>query len=95
MRNKPIVDANKKLTKKQWALFTAGLIAIIIGVSIIGFYGIRKICRDINRQIMFKENVVIEIPELKVKAPVLEGTDNETLAKAVGHFTGTGDTGSG
>ncbi|MDE6784376.1 MAG: class D sortase [Ruminococcus sp.] len=44
---------------------------------------------------MFKENVVIEIPELKIKAPVLEGTDNEILAKAVGHFIGTGDTGSG
>ncbi|MDE6520107.1 MAG: class D sortase [Ruminococcus sp.] len=95
MRSKLVVDTDKKRTKKQWALFITGLIAIIIGTSVIGFYGIRKIYREINRQIMFKENVVVEIDALKIKAPVLEGTDNKTLAKAVGHFIGTGDTGSG
>lgn len=95
MRNKLIVNTDKKRTKKQWALFITGLIAIIIGASIIGFYGIRKIHREIQKQILFRENVVVEITALKIKAPVLEGTDNQTLAKAAGHFIGTGDVGSG
>ena len=35
------------------------------------------------------------IPVEKIKAPVLEGTENEILAKAVGHFPGTGAPGTG
>lgn len=95
IRSKFAVNTEKKRTKKQWILFITGLVAIIIGISVIGFYGIRKIHREIRRQIMFKENVVVEITALKIKAPVLEGTDNKTLAQAVGHFPGTGETGSG
>lgn len=85
----------RKLTKKQWVLFIAGLIAIVIGLSVLGFYGVRKICREIQRQELFRENVVIEIAEISVKAPVLEGTDNEILSRATGHFPGTGEVGSG
>ncbi len=84
-----------KFTKKQWVLFITGLIAIIIGMTVLGFYGVRKICREVQRQKLFKESVVIEISELDIKAPVLEGTDNETLSRAAGHFIGTGDTGTG
>ncbi|MDE5884170.1 MAG: class D sortase [Oscillospiraceae bacterium] len=84
-----------KTTKKQWVLFIAGLIAIIIGITILGFYGVRKICREIQRQKLFKESVVVEIADIAIKAPVLEGTDNETLSRATGHFTGTGEVGSG
>ena len=41
------------------------------------------------------KNPVIEISDINIKAPVLEGTDNETLAQAAGHFTDTGDFGKG
>ncbi|MDE6730663.1 MAG: class D sortase [Oscillospiraceae bacterium] len=84
-----------KTTKKQWVLFITGLIAIIIGMSILGFYGIRKICREIQRQKLLKENVVVEIADIAIKAPVLEGTENEILSRATGHFPGTGEVGSG
>ncbi|MDE7121360.1 MAG: hypothetical protein K2O42_04285, partial [Oscillospiraceae bacterium] len=84
-----------KTTKKQWVLFITGLIAIIIGVSILGFYGVRKICREIQRQKLFKESVVVEIADIAIKAPVLEGTDNEILSRATGHFPETGEVGSG
>ncbi len=96
MRNKLFVaDSENKPTKKQWVLFITGLIAIIIGVIILGFYGIRKISREIQKQKLFRESVVIEIADLEIKAPVLEGTNNEVLSKAAGHFIGTGETGSG
>lgn len=86
---------SKTHTKKQWALFFAGLIVIIIGVSILGFFGIRKIYREWRKQKLMRENPVIEIADLNIKAPILEGTDNGILSKAVGHFTGTGDFGKG
>ncbi len=76
-------------------MFIAGLLAMIVGMSVLGFFGIRKVYREINKQKMMRENVVIEIADLKIKAPVLEGTDNETLAKATGHFPETGAVGSG
>jgi LPXTG-site transpeptidase (sortase) family protein len=85
----------KNSTKKQWGLFITGLIVIIIGISIAGFFSIRKICREINKQKLLNENIVIEISDVNIKAPVLEGTDNETLSKAVGHFIGTGGLGEG
>lgn len=89
------IDTGKKKTKLQWALFLTGLVAIIIGVSILGFFGIRKIYREFQRQKLFRENVVVEISDIKIKAPVLEGTEKETLSRAAGHFVGTGDVGSG
>lgn len=90
-----VADTKNKRTKKQWVLFITGLIAIIIGTSVLGFYGIRKIYREIHKQKLLRENVVVEIVDLKIKAPVLEGTDNETLSKATGHFIDTGEVGSG
>jgi sortase A len=42
-----------------------------------------------------KENMVISIPELHIKAPVLEGTDNDVLKQAVGHFPDSGTPGHG
>ena len=42
-----------------------------------------------------RENPVIEIADLNIKAPVLEGTDKEVLARAAGHFIGSGDLGKG
>lgn len=95
MNNQIDADTRKERTKKQWALFITGLIAIITGIVILGFFGIRKIRRDIERQKLFKENAVVEIQDLKIKAPVLEGTDKATLSRAAGHFEGTGIPGSG
>ena len=82
-------------TKKQWIMLIAGLLAICTGLSILGFFGIRKICRMVKKQKLLRENIILEIPDLHIKAPVLEGTDNEILAKAVGHFPETGSPGSG
>ncbi|MDE5834364.1 MAG: class D sortase [Ruminococcus sp.] len=95
MSSKLSADTKNKRTKKQWFMFIAGLLAMIVGMSVLGFFGIRKVYREINKQKMMRENVVIEIADLKIKAPVLEGTDNETLAKATGHFPETGAVGSG
>ena len=86
---------SKTHTKKQWALFFAGLIAIIIGVSILSFLGLRKIYREWKKQKLMRENPVVEIADLNIKAPILEGTDNSILSKAVGHFSGSGDFGKG
>lgn len=86
---------NKASSTKQWALFFTGLIAIIIGVSILGFFGIRKIVREYHKQKLMRENPVLEIANLHIKAPVLEGTDQSILSKGAGHFTGTGDFGKG
>ena len=82
-------------TKKQWALFITGLIAIATGLSILGFFGIRKIYREYQKQKLMRDNPVVEIADLKIKAPILEGTDNDVLSKAAGHFLGTGNFGEG
>lgn len=88
-------EKKQKLSKKQIILFVIGLLIMLIGLSILGFMGVRKIRRDIRRQELMKTNVVIEIPELKLKAPVLEGTEQEVLAQGTGHFPETGAVGEG
>ena len=82
-------------TKKQWAMFLSGLIAVLIGVSILGFFGVRKCYRLYQKKILLDNNPVVEIADLDIKAPILEGTDNETLSKATGHFKDSGDFGEG
>ncbi len=81
--------------KKQLVIFIFGLIAFLIGFSYLSFLGIRKIRRDIHRQELMRTNVVVEIPDLHIKAPVLEGTEQEVLSQGAGHFLGTGSPGSG
>ena len=88
-------NEKRKYTKKQWVMFISGLLAMAVGAGILGFFGVRKIWRELRKQKLMRENCVLEIPSLGIKAPVLEGTENEILAKAVGHFPGTGTTGSG
>lgn len=95
MKSNVTDNSVKKRTKKQWVLFITGLIAISIGITIFGFFGVRKIYREIQKQKLLKENVVVEITDLNIEAPVLEGTDNKTLSKAAGHFINTGKVGSG
>ena len=94
MKNNTSYIAQKK-DKKQRVMFVTGLVAIIIGVSVLGFYGIRKVCREYHKQKLMRENPVVEIAALNIKAPILEGTDKKTISKAVGHFIGTGDLGKG
>ena len=76
-------------------MFVAGFLALVMGLSVLSVIVIRKIRRDMQREKLMRENVVIEIPDLDIKAPVLEGTDNETLSIAAGHFTKTGNAGLG
>lgn len=84
-----------KLKNKQVIMFLSGLLAFVIGSGILAVYGFRHISRELRRQKLMQENVVIEIADLNIKAPVLEGIDNDTLSIAAGHFTGTGKVGSG
>lgn len=72
-----------------------GLIMVTISMAILGYYGIRKVNREIQKQKLLREHVVVEISDLNIKAPVLEGTDQNTLSKAAGHFRRTGAVGSG
>lgn len=88
-------EQKQKLTKKQWTILITGLLAICTGLSVIGFYGIRKLHRMMQKQKLMRENPVVEIEDLHIKAPILEGTDQQTIAKAVGHFPETGDFGRG
>ena len=82
-------------TKKQWILFLTGFTALLIGAGILLFFGIRKAYRLQQKHLLLRENPVVEITALNIKAPVLEGTDQQTIAKAARHFIGTGDFGKG
>ena len=48
-----------------------------------------------NLQKLLNENIVVEIPDLNIKAPVMEGIDQEVLRIAAGHFPDTGEVGKG
>lgn len=76
-------------------MFIAGLLAIIVGLSILSVFAYRKVRRELNLRKLMRENVVVEIPELDIKAPVLEGVENNVLRQAAGHFENTGDVGKG
>ena len=97
----PVHSAERKITDMKTQtrlsrlLFILGIAAILAGTGILSFLVGRKLWRDYRRNKLMETNVVIEIPELRIKAPVLEGTDNEVLSKAAGHFPGTGSPGSG
>ena len=83
------------LTRKQKITFLFGLIIFLAGFGILSFLGIRRISRDLHRSRLMRENTVIEIPDLHIKAPVLEGVEQSVLAEAAGHFPGKGSIGSG
>lgn len=76
-------------------MFIAGLLAIIVGLSVLSVFACRKIRRELNLRKLLRENVVVEIPELNIKAPVLEGVGNNVLQQAAGHFEDTGGVGKG
>ena len=85
----------KKLSKKQILSFVSGMTALIVGFGILSFFGIRKIYREVHKHKLMKENMVVEIAELGIKAPVLEGTEQSVLSEGAGHFKDTGDFGKG
>ena len=67
---------------KRKILRIIGIFMIICGVSVLSVLGYRKISRELHLRQLLKENVVLEIPALHIKVPVLEGTDNEILSCA-------------
>lgn len=81
--------------KKKKILFWAGLLAMLMGIAVLGVFGWKRISREIEKQRLLDICVVLEIPDLNVKAPVMDGTEHEVLSKAAGHFPGTGDLGKG
>lgn len=54
-----------------------------------------SISREIEKRRLMRECVVFEIPDLDIKAPVMDGTGHDVLSKAAGHFPDTGAIGSG
>lgn len=82
-------------SKKKKFLFITGLIAMLLGMSVIAVFGWKRISREIEKHKLLRECVVFEIPALSIKAPVLDGIEHEVLSKAAGHFPDTGDVGSG
>lgn len=81
--------------KKKKALFLMGLIAMLLGMSVLAVFGWKRISHEIEKQRILKECVVFEIPDLDIKAPVMDGTEHEVLSVAAGHFPGMGAVGSG
>ena len=81
--------------KKKKILKISGTIMIILGISILSVFGYKKISREIYLRKLLKENIIFEIPNLNIRIPVLEGTDNKKLAVSAGHFPDTGSPGKG
>ncbi len=76
-------------------LLTVGIICLTVGIIVLGVFAYRRISREYEKANLLKTCPVLEIESLHIKAPILEGTDEETLSKAVGHFPDTGNIGSG
>jgi sortase A len=81
--------------KSNKYMFGVGLIALATGLTLLAYFGYNKISRELRLKQLLENNVVLEIPSLNIKVPVLEGIDNETLSVAAGHFIGTGLVGEG
>ena len=80
---------NKKVKR------VAGVILLFCGISILSIFAYMKISRELYLRKLLRENIVLEIPRLDIKVPVLEGTDSKSLEVAAGHFIGTGSVGYG
>ena len=81
-------------TSKKWML-RIGLVFTIAGIAILSVFAYKHISRELYKQKLLKEGVILEIPNLNIKVPVMDGTDKETLSVAAGHFEGTGSVGKG
>ncbi len=83
------------MTKKKKLLFCIGLMFVLMGTAVLGIFGWKRISREIEKQRLLNECIVLEIPALDIKAPVMDGTEHEVLSKAAGHFPDTGALGKG
>ena len=80
----------KKKRRRSKPMFIVGIIMIIVGASVLSFYGYRKIRRELYLRKLLSNNINFEIPRLEIKVPVLEGTDAKALQVSAGHFEGKG-----
>lgn len=80
---------------KKKVLRYIGIVFIVCGVLILSIFAYKKISRELYMRHLLAENIILEIPALNIKVPVLEGTDNKALAVAAGHFPHTGAVGTG
>lgn len=48
--------------KKKKVLFIMGLLAVILGLSVLAVFGWKRISREIQKQKLLRECVVFEIP---------------------------------
>ena len=81
--------------KKSKLMRMFGVIMIVCGVSVLTFYGYRKISRELYLRRLLNDNINFEIPRLGIKVPVLERTESKALQVSAGHFEGTGALGEG
>lgn len=72
-----------------------GVIFIIIGIAVLSVLAYQHISRELYKQKLLEECVILEIPDLNIKVPIMDGTDKETLSVAAGHFPDTGKVGFG
>lgn len=68
---------------------------MLLGISVLAVFGWKRLSRELHKQKLLRECIVLEIPALHIKAPVMDGTEHEVLSSAAGHFPGTGALGSG
>ncbi len=80
---------------KKNLIFKIGILFLIAGVAVLSVFLYKHISRELYKHKLLEECVVLKIPDLNIKVPVMEGTDNKTLSVAAGHFLNTGDVGSG
>lgn len=83
------------MEKKKKFICIIGILMIMCSIGILGFYGYRKISRELYLRKLLNDHINFEIPCLNIKVPVLEGTDSKALQVSAGHFEGTGALGKG
>ena len=66
---------------------------IAAGGMVLAFFAYRRISREIYLRKLLETNTVFEIPDLGIKVPVLEGTDQKSLQVSAGHFPDCGSPG--
>ena len=85
----------KPMTRRQKALLIFGILAMLAGGAILTVMFGKRVAWRFRKAKLMRENPVIEIPELDIAAPILEGVGQDALREAAGHFPGTGAVGSG
>ena len=88
-------ETKAKPGRRQRVLFWAGLLLMLAGCAMLAVLGGKRVKWWFRKAKLMRENTVIEIPSLHIKAPVLEGVGLDVLREAAGHFPDTGAVGSG